>query len=96
MTTTVGHMAAIFIISGALVAGYLSAALIFLRFRRDTRDRLFGFFAGAFALLALQRLALAWAMVTQRDTTLFYVLRLAAFALMLVAILDKNRAPRAK
>ncbi|HEY4219076.1 MAG TPA: DUF5985 family protein [Gemmatimonadaceae bacterium] len=79
------------ILSGMLVAGYAVAALFFLSFRRDTGDRLFGFFALAFALLALQRLALAWALVTQRNTTIYYVLRLTAFVLILVAIVDKNR-----
>jgi hypothetical protein len=92
MTTRV---AAILLISGALTAAYLVAALFFLSFWRDTRDRLFGFFAGAFMLLALQRIALAWAMANQWDTTAYYILRLAAFVLILIAILDKNRAGRA-
>jgi hypothetical protein len=86
------NLAAVLVLAGALVGGYLIATLFFLAFWRDTRDRLFGFFAGAFALLALQRLALAWAVVAQRDTTVYYMLRLAAFLLILVAILDKNRA----
>jgi hypothetical protein len=34
-------------ITGALVAMNLVAGLLFLRFWRDTRDRLFGIFAGA-------------------------------------------------
>jgi len=89
MTT---HVAMILMISGALAAGYLVAALFFLSFWRETRERLFAFFAGAFVLLALQRVALAWAMVSQRDTTGYYALRLAAFVLILIAILDKNRA----
>src|SRR5688572_13722616 len=41
-------------VAGLLVMGYAVAALFFLRFRRETRDRLFAFFAAAFALLALQ------------------------------------------
>jgi len=46
-------------LSGAIVAGHLVAALLFARFWRDTRDRLFAAFALAFGVLALQRLALA-------------------------------------
>ena len=88
MTT---HVAAMLFLSGALCAGYALAALFFLRFWRDTRDRLFGFFAAAFISLALQRLALSWALVSQRDTTAYYMLRLAAFVLILIAIIDKNR-----
>lgn len=87
-----GHLATVLVISGALAAAYLTAALFFLSFWRETRDRLFGFFAGAFTLLALQRVALAWALVNTRGTTLDYILRLAAFLLILVAIIDKNRA----
>jgi len=84
-------LATVLVLAGALTACYLVAALFFLRFWRETRDRLFMFFAGSFALLALQRVALAWAMVNRRDTTLYYVLRLAAFVAILIGILDKNR-----
>jgi peptidoglycan/LPS O-acetylase OafA/YrhL len=76
------------LISGVLVAGYLVAALFFLRFRRETGDRLFLVFSIAFALLAVQRLALA---LTTRSETLIYGLRLLAFVLILGAIVDKNR-----
>ena len=76
------------LISGILAAGYLVAALFFLRFRRETGDRLFLVFSVAFALLAVQRLALA---LTTRSETLIYGLRLLAFVLILAAIVDKNR-----
>jgi uncharacterized membrane protein len=76
------------LISGILVAGYSVAALFFLRFRRETGDRLFLVFSIAFALLAVQRLALA---LTTRSETLIYGLRLLAFVLILAAIIDKNR-----
>jgi uncharacterized membrane protein len=76
------------LISGILVSGYLVAALFFLRFRRETGDRLFLAFAVAFAILAVQRLALA---LTTENETLIYGLRLLAFVLILAAIIDKNR-----
>ncbi len=79
------------LISGALVAGYATVALFFARFWADTRDRLFGFFACAFVLLAAQRLAIALTLETMEDQTIFYVLRLIAFVLILVGIIDKNR-----
>lgn len=88
------HVATLLVLAGVLVASYLVAALFFLSFWRDTRDRLFGFFAAAFVLLALQRVALAWAMVNRHDTTACYVLRLAAFLVLLSGIVDKNRATR--
>jgi hypothetical protein len=88
------HLALQFVLSGALVAGYAVAALFFLRFWRDTRDQLFVLFAAAFGLLSLQRIALAWAAITERDTMIYYILRLAAFLLILVAIINKNRASK--
>jgi hypothetical protein len=74
-------------ISGVLSAMFLVAALFFLRFWRDTADRLFVFFSGAFALLAVQRVLL----LIYRDIESVYVLRLLAFVLIIAAIVDKNR-----
>ncbi len=79
------------LISGALVAGYVVAALFFLRFRRDTGDRLFLAFAVAFAILAGQRAALAIIPSSGRSDIIIYGMRLLAFVLILIAILDKNR-----
>jgi hypothetical protein len=80
------------LITGALAAGYAVAALFFLKFWRQTRDRLFACFAAAFAILALQRIALYAVSDTGADTTWLYAARLAAFLLILWAIVDKNRA----
>lgn len=79
------------VVSGFLVAGYAVAGLFFLRFWRDTRDRLFGIFAAAFWLLAAQRLALALSADPTGDQLLLYGIRLLAFVLILIAIVDKNR-----
>jgi len=81
------------LVSGAMVMGYLVAGLFFLRFWRDTRDRLFAIFAGAFWLLAVQRAVLTVA-VRQGDegSVGIYGLRLVAFLLILYAIIDKNRS----
>ena len=81
-------------VAGLLVMGFSVAALYFARFWRNTSDRLFLFFAIAFALLALQRASLAAADVlpdAPLGPTWLYVLRLAAFVLIIVAIVDKNR-----
>jgi len=82
------------LMAGALTGGYLVIALFFARFWRDTRDRLFGFFAAAFLLLALQRTALALAADETEWTAVLYGIRLAAFLLILYAVIDKNRAPQ--
>ena len=79
-------------VSGMLVAGYAVAALFFLKFWRQTRDRLFGWFAAAFVLLMVQRIALAAAVGSGVDPLWYYVIRLVAFLLIIVAIVQKNRA----
>ena len=79
-------------ISGAIVMGYWVAGLFFLRFWRQSRDRLFAIFGAAFWVLGAQRLALATSVEWAWGTTWLYVVRLAAFLLILWAIVDKNRA----
>ena len=79
------------LISGALTMGYFVAGLYFLRFWRDTRDRLFGIFAAAFWLLAVQRAALALTAGADGEQVVLYAVRLLAFVLILGAIIDKNR-----
>jgi uncharacterized membrane protein YoaK (UPF0700 family) len=81
-------------ISGALMMGLAVAGCFFLRFYRDTGDRLFLFFAIAFLVLAASRVALACAAAPDEVRPSFYLLRLLAFAMILVAIVDKNRAER--
>lgn len=79
------------LIYGALFAGYSVAALFFLRFWVSSRDRLFAMFAAAFAILAVQRIALALTRTVIEDQSAFYLLRLLAFIIIIVAIVDKNR-----
>ena len=79
------------IIAGATVIGYSVCALFFLRFWRNTGDRLFIVFSVAFWLLAVQRLALSLIEPLEEWRTSLYVVRLMAFLLLLGAILDKNR-----
>ena len=81
-------------ISGLLVAGYAVAALFFLRFWRATRDALFAWFAGAFALLAVQRVALASAAALPFEIHWYYLLRLLAFVFIIVGIVGKNAPSR--
>lgn len=80
------------LVAGALSAGYTVAALFFARFWRDTRERLFAFFAVAFVLLAAQRMALVLAADDRGLHTALYGVRLAAFLMILFAVIDKNLA----
>jgi hypothetical protein len=78
---------------GLIVMACLVAGLFFVRFWRKTRDRLFAVFALAFWLLALNWTLLA---ITARDEVRpsLYGIRLLAFVLILLGIIDKNRASR--
>jgi hypothetical protein len=84
------------LIAGAIVMGYAVAGLFFMRFWRQTRDRLFLIFAVSFWLLGIQRLALALTSEPVEAQTGLYLLRLLAFLLILAAIIDKNRGRRAQ
>lgn len=79
---------------GAVAMGSLAAALFFLRFWRLTRDRFFLLFSIAFAIDAADRAALASIAFSSEHEPLFYLIRLLVYALILVAIIDKNRANR--
>ena len=78
-------------LSGAVVAGFLLASLFFLRFWKRTRDGLFLAFAAAFFLLGLGQSLLALANVPDEERSWLYLVRLLAFALILAAIIRKNR-----
>lgn len=79
-------------LSGACILAYLLVGLIFLRSWRDTRDRLFAMFAAAFWLLAVQRVLLVLTDQLSENRPYLYLLRLAAYLLIVWAIVDKNRA----
>jgi hypothetical protein len=78
-------------IMGAVAMASAIVALFFLRFWRETGDRLFGIFSLAFLLLGISRLGLAMSPLDSESQTHWYWMRLAAFLLILVAIVDKNR-----
>lgn len=78
---------------GALVMGCFVAGLFFLRFWKKSRDRLFALFAAAFWMLAISWIPLAFVAADFESRELIYVVRLAAFLVILYAIIDKNRSP---
>ena len=79
---------------GAIAMGCWIVGLFFLRFWRKTGDRLFLTFAGAFWLLGITRIMTAMTEHTDERARYIYVVRLLAYILILVAIIDKNRSAR--
>lgn len=78
-------------LNGANVMACIIVGVFFMTYWRDTRDRLFVFFAMAFWVLALQ-----WTLTAAFDPAdehrhLFYLPRLAAFGLIAMGVADKNR-----
>ena len=81
-------------LSGAIVMGFLIAALFFLKLSRRTSDGLFSAFALAFALLGLSQLLLTFTAWPIEERSWLYLLRMAAFLAIIVAIWRKNAQQR--
>jgi hypothetical protein len=79
-------------LNGVAACASLVAGVLFLRFWRETGDRLFLWFALAFWMFAANWLALAIVQPADEARHWFYVLRLAGFVLILAAVVEKNRA----
>jgi hypothetical protein len=76
---------------GGIAVGSLIASLFFFRFWRHTRDRFFLYFALSFLIEAGNRVALGLVSNADEAAPEFYLVRLVAYALIIVAIWQKNR-----
>ncbi|HLM62038.1 MAG TPA: DUF5985 family protein, partial [Pyrinomonadaceae bacterium] len=61
-----------------------------------TKDRFFLFFAVAFGLEGLNRALLGLIQSPSENEPLFYLVRLLSFVLILIAIIDKNKANKSQ
>lgn len=82
------------LLSGMVIMGYALAALFFARFWKRTGDRLFLAFSAAFVLLAVGPLLMIWLEVPREEQSPFFLIRLAAFSLIILAVVGKSRASR--
>ena len=80
-----------FVLGGTAIA-CLAIALFFLRFYRDSADRLFAAFAGAFLIFGVNRLLLTLIDEDGDGRIYAYTLRFLAFMLVVWGIVDKNRS----
>lgn len=91
MSPTIGAL-----LSGLITMGFLVASLFFARFWRRTGDALFAAFAAAFILLALNQALVIVLNLEREELGWIYLLRLAAFTLIILAIVGKNWRGRSR
>lgn len=84
-------------LSGVYMSTFAASGLIFLKFFRSSGDRFFKLFSFACWSIALERIALLFIAPAVHPATeaesqsWVYLFRLAAFAMIVFAIIDKNR-----
>jgi hypothetical protein len=81
-------------VSGMITMGFLVGALFFARFWTRSRDLLFLAFSAAFCLLALNQALLTLGSVRRENQSWVYLLRLAAFLCIALAVIHKNTTSR--
>lgn len=86
-------MTAMSLATGAVIMGYVVAAVFFLKFWRRTGDGLFLAFAAAFLLMGMVPLLTNLMQVPREEQSPFYLIRLAAFLIIIWAIIAKSRPP---
>ena len=79
---------------GAIAMASFLTSLFFVKFWRRTSDRFFLFLAASFWIETGNRIILGLVTDPDEDRPLFYFIRLISFALILVAIADKNWSVR--
>jgi uncharacterized membrane protein len=84
----------VIVLQSAAATAALAIGLTFLRFWHRTADTLFAFFSAAFAVLSLSWFLLAIFSPTEEARPYVYSLRLFAFALIIIAVVQKNRESR--
>ena len=83
-------MADTFLLGIATCASW-AIGLLFLRTWHVTKDRFFLLFATAFAMLSLTWVSVAVLAPEPESQHYFYLFRLGAFALIIAAIVERNR-----
>lgn len=78
-------------LGGAVTFGFMISGLFFLRFWKRTHDRLFLAFASAFGLLGANQALLTLSDIPAEERSPLYLMRLAAFLLIILSVWRKNR-----
>ncbi len=77
-------------LNGAFVVASGAIAFFYWRYWRRTGDRLFAILAGAFLLLLVERAVLAFLPPVYEGRHIIFLVRLLAFAVIIVGVVDKN------
>lgn len=77
-------------LAGVATTGFVLAGLFFFRFWRRTNDGLFLAFGVAFWLMALNQGLIVLSGIPREEQSWLYLLRIAAFALLIIAVIAKN------
>ncbi|HEU4600354.1 MAG TPA: DUF5985 family protein [Steroidobacteraceae bacterium] len=79
---------------GTIVTSSLIAGAFFIKFWRQTRDTLFLAFGASFIVEGLNRSMILLVDEPNLGHPLIYLVRLLSYLMILIAIINKNRAPR--
>lgn len=83
------------LISGAIMMACFVTGIFFMKFWKKTHEKLFVMFGVAFWILALERLVLGYIGTHHEHGPMIYLIRLSAFIMILIAIVQKNREGKA-
>ncbi len=78
-------------IYGAVMMASFTSGVFFLKFWKKTQDRFFAMFASAFFILAVERWIFVFLPNSDEEKSWIFCLRLVAFLLIIIAVVDKNR-----
>ena len=82
------------VLIGGIATACLVAGLFFFRYWRSSGDRFFLFFALSFWIEGAQRFVVFQIVGNDEASPFYYLPRLIAYGLIIVAIIDKNRSSR--
>jgi O-antigen/teichoic acid export membrane protein len=82
------------LLSGAVAIASIIAGIFFLRYWRSSRDRFFLYFAASFLIEGVNRFVLYLMVGLQEEAPIYYVIRVVAYGLIVLAIIAKNRERR--
>jgi O-antigen/teichoic acid export membrane protein len=82
------------LLSGGVATASVIAGIFFLRYWKSSHDRFFLYFAASFFIEGVNRFVLYLTVGLQEEAPVYYLIRLVAYGLIVLAIVAKNRERR--